>query len=97
MKLAMVALLGVGAVIGWPIVKDAAIDRIQSNAGTILRAQGGPLGDAWKQLAEINDMAAKIPGMKEAAHQKTADEVDAMPFDRQVEFVINALLIDVRG
>ena len=92
-KVLLATVIAISAVIGWPIIKDAAIDRVQSNASSILRANAGPFGDA---LAELNDMGVKIPGVKEAAHQKAADELDALPFDRQVEFVIKAFTIDVR-
>ena len=75
-KVLLATVVAIGAVIGWPIVKVAAIDRVQSNASSILRANAGPFGDA---LAELNDIGVKIPGMKEAAHQKAADELDGCP------------------
>jgi hypothetical protein len=85
-KLMLVALIGIGAVVGWPMVKDAAVDRALHVAHVSASAKCNQESEQrWVQAC--NALFAGAVGRDAAVA-----ELESKPLDRQIEFVIDALV-----
>jgi hypothetical protein len=91
----LIGVVGLGFMayaVGWPMAKDVAVEQVQAHPAQALKSAGVE-PEMAKVLTELALIGNNLPGVKAAVHQQGVADLESQPLDRQIQFVINALLM----